>query len=140
MSVPDQKTDIMYRGAKACGNENFNSANKKMIANETQRFMLTKVNINFFHQYVHSDNFDDQMEVETFAQAKPEIHDDNEFAFVVVDVEACALQYSAINSDAEQLNDNSDDEEMPLDDAQKDSATQQKNGRFESIVNLDSFG
>uniref|UniRef100_A0A915JLL8 Uncharacterized protein n=1 Tax=Romanomermis culicivorax TaxID=13658 RepID=A0A915JLL8_ROMCU len=46
-------------------------------------------------------NCDDQMEVGTSAQAELEIHDDNEFAGTVVDEEACALQSSAINSDAE---------------------------------------
>uniref|UniRef100_A0A915KPH2 Uncharacterized protein n=1 Tax=Romanomermis culicivorax TaxID=13658 RepID=A0A915KPH2_ROMCU len=46
------------------------------------------------------------MEVGTSAQAEPEIYDDNEFAVTVVDVEACALQYSAINLDVEQLNSN----------------------------------
>uniref|UniRef100_A0A915JQV5 Uncharacterized protein n=1 Tax=Romanomermis culicivorax TaxID=13658 RepID=A0A915JQV5_ROMCU len=67
-------------------------------------------------------------EVETSAQAEHEIHDDNEFA-ETVDVEAYALQM--LNSDAEQLTDHSDDEEMLLDDAQKDSATQQqKRARF----------
>uniref|UniRef100_A0A915IC59 Uncharacterized protein n=1 Tax=Romanomermis culicivorax TaxID=13658 RepID=A0A915IC59_ROMCU len=75
------------------------------------------------------------MEVETSAQAEPEIHEDNEFAQTVVDVEAFALQNSAINSDAEQLIDHSDDEEMLLDDAQRDCNTTKK-GRFESISNL----
>uniref|UniRef100_A0A915KLY8 Uncharacterized protein n=1 Tax=Romanomermis culicivorax TaxID=13658 RepID=A0A915KLY8_ROMCU len=43
------------------------------------------------------------MEVRTSAQAEPEIYDDNEFAETVVDLETCALQNFAINSDAEQL-------------------------------------
>uniref|UniRef100_A0A915KXI7 Uncharacterized protein n=1 Tax=Romanomermis culicivorax TaxID=13658 RepID=A0A915KXI7_ROMCU len=78
------------------------------------------------------------MEVGTSAQAESEIRGDNEYA-ETVDVEACALQNFAIDSDAEQLTDHSDDEEMLLDDA-KNSATQQKNGRFESIGNLNSLG
>uniref|UniRef100_A0A915HUD9 BRCA1 n=1 Tax=Romanomermis culicivorax TaxID=13658 RepID=A0A915HUD9_ROMCU len=41
---------------------------------------------------------------------------------------------------AEQLTDPSDDEELPLDDSQKDSATQLKNGRFEAIGNHNSLG
>uniref|UniRef100_A0A915KYR6 Uncharacterized protein n=1 Tax=Romanomermis culicivorax TaxID=13658 RepID=A0A915KYR6_ROMCU len=81
------------------------------------------------------------MEVGTSAQAEPEIYDDNKFAETVVDKETCALQNSAINSDAEHLTYHSDGEEqMLLDDAQKDCATQQKNGRFESIGNLHSLG
>uniref|UniRef100_A0A915JJ30 Uncharacterized protein n=1 Tax=Romanomermis culicivorax TaxID=13658 RepID=A0A915JJ30_ROMCU len=63
------------------------------------------------------------MEVGTSAQAEPEIHDDNELAETVVDIEACALHNSAFNSDAFQLTDQSDDEEMLLDDAQKDCNT-----------------
>uniref|UniRef100_A0A915L5D4 Uncharacterized protein n=1 Tax=Romanomermis culicivorax TaxID=13658 RepID=A0A915L5D4_ROMCU len=59
------------------------------------------------------------MEVVTSAQAELKIPDDNEFAETVVD-------NSAINSDADQLTDYSDAEEMLLDDAQKDSATQQQ--------------
>uniref|UniRef100_A0A915JXJ6 Uncharacterized protein n=1 Tax=Romanomermis culicivorax TaxID=13658 RepID=A0A915JXJ6_ROMCU len=55
------------------------------------------------HKNVHPENFDDQMKVGTSAQAEPEIHDDNEFSETVVDLEACGLQNSAINSDAEQL-------------------------------------
>uniref|UniRef100_A0A915HW39 Uncharacterized protein n=1 Tax=Romanomermis culicivorax TaxID=13658 RepID=A0A915HW39_ROMCU len=67
-----------------------------------------------------TDVLHDQMEVGISAQAKPEIHDDKKFTETVVDVEACALQNFAINSDAEQLIDHSDDEEMLLDDAKKD--------------------
>uniref|UniRef100_A0A915I7S9 Uncharacterized protein n=1 Tax=Romanomermis culicivorax TaxID=13658 RepID=A0A915I7S9_ROMCU len=55
------------------------------------------------------------MEVGTSAKAESAIHDDNELAKIVVDVEAYALQNSAIKSDAERT-DHSDEEEMLLDD------------------------
>uniref|UniRef100_A0A915I581 Uncharacterized protein n=1 Tax=Romanomermis culicivorax TaxID=13658 RepID=A0A915I581_ROMCU len=45
------------------------------------------------------------MVVITSAQAEPERQDDNEFAERVLDLEACALQNSAIHSDAKQLTD-----------------------------------
>uniref|UniRef100_A0A915JIU7 Uncharacterized protein n=1 Tax=Romanomermis culicivorax TaxID=13658 RepID=A0A915JIU7_ROMCU len=44
------------------------------------------------------------------------------------------------NGDAQRLNDQSDKEEMLLDDAQDSATQQQKNGRFESIGNLNSNG
>uniref|UniRef100_A0A915IAA6 Uncharacterized protein n=1 Tax=Romanomermis culicivorax TaxID=13658 RepID=A0A915IAA6_ROMCU len=56
----------------------------------------------------------------------------------LLDVEAGASQNPAINPDADQLADHSDDEK--LDDAQKDYTTQQqKNDCSKSIDNLNSL-
>uniref|UniRef100_A0A915KJ51 Uncharacterized protein n=1 Tax=Romanomermis culicivorax TaxID=13658 RepID=A0A915KJ51_ROMCU len=69
-------------------------------------------------------------EVRTSAKAESASRDNNESAITVIDVEAYALQNSAIESDAKQT-DHNDEEEMLLDDAQKDSATQKKKQSFE---------